>query len=110
MDYTRVQPGDALITFSKVGVLSVAEDLRQAGKKAAIIYGACPTPPGGGRWRLPGRGDAVCGGHRCHRHGLNLPIRRVIFMDTEKFDGVERRELARGDPADRRPGRAVWYV
>ena len=25
--------------------------------------------------------------------GLNLPIRRVIFMDTEKFDGVERREL-----------------
>ena len=64
VDYTRVQPGDALITFSKVGVLSVAEDLRQAGKKAAIIYGACPTPPGGGRWRLPGRGDAVCGGHR----------------------------------------------
>ena len=25
--------------------------------------------------------------------GLNLPIRRVIFMETEKFDGVERREL-----------------
>jgi ATP-dependent RNA helicase SUPV3L1/SUV3 len=25
--------------------------------------------------------------------GLNLPIRRIIFMDTEKFDGVERREL-----------------
>ena len=25
--------------------------------------------------------------------GLNLPIRRVIFMDTEKYDGIERREL-----------------
>ena len=25
--------------------------------------------------------------------GLNLPIRRVIFMETEKFDGIERREL-----------------
>lgn len=25
--------------------------------------------------------------------GLNLPIRRIIFMDTEKFDGIERREL-----------------
>jgi ATP-dependent RNA helicase SUPV3L1/SUV3 len=25
--------------------------------------------------------------------GLNLPIRRVVFMETEKFDGVERREL-----------------
>ena len=22
--------------------------------------------------------------------GLNLPIRRIIFMETEKFDGVER--------------------
>jgi ATP-dependent RNA helicase SUPV3L1/SUV3 len=25
--------------------------------------------------------------------GLNLPIRRIIFMDTQKFDGVERRDL-----------------
>ena len=25
--------------------------------------------------------------------GLNLPIRRIIFMETEKFDGVQRREL-----------------
>lgn len=25
--------------------------------------------------------------------GLNLPIRRIIFLETEKFDGVERREL-----------------
>jgi ATP-dependent RNA helicase SUPV3L1/SUV3 len=25
--------------------------------------------------------------------GLNLPIRRIIFMDTRKFDGLERREL-----------------
>ena len=37
-----MQPGDALITFSKVGVLSVAEDLRQNGKEPAIIYGALP--------------------------------------------------------------------
>ena len=37
VDYQRVQPGDALITFSKVGVLSVAEDLRQSGKEPAII-------------------------------------------------------------------------
>jgi ATP-dependent RNA helicase SUPV3L1/SUV3 len=31
-DYASIQPGDALITFSKVGVLSVAEDLRRRGK------------------------------------------------------------------------------
>ena len=33
VDAERVQPGDALITFSKAEVLSVAEDLRPAGSK-----------------------------------------------------------------------------
>ena len=42
VDYLDIQPGDALITFSKVGVLSVAEDLRMHGKEPAIIYGALP--------------------------------------------------------------------
>lgn len=25
--------------------------------------------------------------------GLNLPIRRVVFLETEKFDGMRRRGL-----------------
>ena len=90
----RVQPGDALITFSKVEVLSVAEDLRQAGKEPAIIYGALPYATRRkqmegfleGRMRYIVATDAI-------GMGLNLPIRRVLFMATEKFDGVERREL-----------------
>ena len=94
IDYTRVQPGDALITFSKVGVLSVAEDLRQSGKEPAIIYGALPYATRRrqmegfleGRMRYVVSTDAI-------GMGLNLPIRRIIFMETEKFDGVERREL-----------------
>jgi len=40
--------------------------------------------------------------------GLNLPIRRVIFMDTEKFDGVERREL-RPEEIQQIAGRAGRY-
>ena len=94
IDYTHVQPGDALITFSKVGVLSVAEDLRQAGKEPAIIYGALPYATRRrqmegfleGRMRYVVSTDAI-------GMGLNLPIRRIIFMDTEKYDGVERRPL-----------------
>ena len=94
IDYTRIQPGDALITFSKVGVLSVAEDLRQAGKEPAIIYGALPYSTRRrqmegfleGRMRYVVSTDAI-------GMGLNLPIRRIIFMDTEKYDGVERRPL-----------------
>ncbi len=94
VDYTDVQPGDALITFSKVGVLSVAEDLRSRGKEPAIIYGALPY--GARRRQMEGflagdmryvvSTDAI-------GMGLNLPIRRIIFLDTKKFDGREVRDL-----------------
>ena len=94
VDYQRVQPGDALITFSKVGVLSVAEDLRQSGKEPAIIYGALPYSTR--RKQMEGflAGEmAYIVSTDAIGMGLNLPIRRIIFMETEKFDGVERREL-----------------
>ena len=83
VDPQRVQPGDALITFSKVGVLSVAEDLRQHGKEPAIkqMDGFLA-----GEMEYIVSTDAI-------GMGLNLPIRRIIFMETEKFDGIERREL-----------------
>lgn len=94
IDYRRVQPGDALITFSKVGVLSVAEDLRQSGKEPAIIYGALPYSTRRKQMEgfLEGKMEYIVSTDAIGM-GLNLPIRRIIFMDTEKFDGVERRAL-----------------
>ena len=94
IDYQRVQPGDALITFSKVGVLSVAEDLRQSGKEPAIIYGALPYSTRRKQMEgfLDGKMEYIVSTDAIGM-GLNLPIRRIIFMDTEKFDGVERRPL-----------------
>jgi len=94
IDYQRVQPGDALITFSKVGVLSVAEDLRQSGKEPAIIYGALPYSTRRKQMQgfLAGEMEYIVSTDAIGM-GLNLPIRRIIFMDTEKYDGVERREL-----------------
>ncbi len=94
VDYSDIRPGDALITFSKVGVLSVAEDLRSRGKEPAIIYGALPYATRrkqvegflNGRMQYVVSTDAI-------GMGLNLPIRRIIFMDTEKFDGHDRRQL-----------------
>lgn len=94
VDYQRIQPGDALITFSKVGVLSVAEDLRQSGKEPAIIYGALPYSTR--RKQMEGflKGDMeYIVSTDAIGMGLNLPIRRIVFMETEKFDGVERRDL-----------------
>ena len=94
IDFDDVKPGDALITFSKLGVLSVAEDLRAHGKEPAIIYGALPYSTRRRQMEgfLEGRMQYVVSTDAIGM-GLNLPIRRVIFMDTEKFDGVERREL-----------------
>ena len=94
VDPHRVQPGDALITFSKVGVLSVAEELRQHGKEPAIIYGALPYSTRRRQMEgfLEGKMEYIVSTDAIGM-GLNLPIRRIIFMETEKFDGVERREL-----------------
>ena len=94
VDFDHVQPGDALISFSKVGVLSAAEDLRQSGKEPAIIYGALPYAT---RRRqmdgfLDGRMEYVVATDAIGM-GLNLPIRRILFMEAEKYDGTERREL-----------------
>lgn len=93
MDYQHVQPGDALITFSKVGVLSVAEDLRQMGKEPAIIYGALPYSTRRKQMEgfLAGEMEYIVSTDAIGM-GLNLPIRRIIFMETEKYDGVERRD------------------
>ena len=94
VDPQRIQPGDALITFSKVGVLSVAEDLRQHGKEPAIIYGALPYSTRRKQMDgfLAGEMEYIVSTDAIGM-GLNLPIRRIIFMETEKFDGIERREL-----------------
>ncbi|MGN1001421.1 MAG: helicase-related protein [Oscillospiraceae bacterium] len=108
-DYTDLRPGDALITFSKVGVLSLAEDLRQRGKNPAIIYGALPYSTRrrqvegflNGDMRYVVSTDAI-------GMGLNLPIRRVIFTETDKFDGVERREL-KPEEVQQIAGRAGRY-
>ena len=94
VDYDALRPGDALITFSKVGVLSIAEDLRRRGREPAIIYGALPYSTR--RKQMEGflKGDMqYVVSTDAIGMGLNLPIRRVIFMDTEKFDGHERRPL-----------------
>lgn len=109
VNYLDIQPGDALITFSKIGVLSIAEDLRQHGKDAAIIYGALPYATrrkqvegflNGDRQYVVST-DAI-------GMGLNLPIRRIIFMDTQKFDGKERRDL-KPEEVQQIAGRAGRY-
>ena len=72
----------------------MAEDLRQSGREPAIIYGALPYSTRRKQMEgfLAGEMEYIVSTDAIGM-GLNLPIRRIIFMETEKFDGLERREL-----------------
>ncbi len=90
-----VQEGDALVVFSKKSVLDVAGRLEEKGMEASVIYGSLPPEIrrrqmqlfAGGQTKVVVATDAI-------GMGLNLPVRRIVFIQTEKFDGIERRGLS----------------
>lgn len=89
-----IQQGDALIVFSRREVLEVAEYLKTQGIFASVIYGALPYSSRkkqlerflSGETKVVVSTDAI-------GMGLNLPIRRIIFLNDSKYDGHEVREL-----------------
>lgn len=89
-----VEQGDALIVFSKKSVLALATEMEKMGIKASVIYGNLPPETrrkqvelfSSGKTKVVISTDAI-------GMGLNLPIKRVIFVETYKFDGVQKRIL-----------------
>lgn len=89
-----VAQGDALIAFSKKNVLAIAAELESKGIKASVIYGNLPPQTRQEQVRLFTEGyNQVVVATDAIGMGINLPIRRVIFMSTTKFDGVGMRRL-----------------
>lgn len=93
-ELTDVKPGDALICFSKKQVLNVAAVLSKSGKNCSIIYGALPYETRKRQFNrfLNKEADVVVSTDAIAM-GLNLPIQRIVFLETTKFDGQERRDL-----------------
>lgn len=89
-----LQAGDAIIAFSRKDVLTLAARIRQWGLPVATIYGALSPEVrrvessrfASGEAQILVATDAI-------GMGLNLPIRRVIFANIHKFDGVAPRPL-----------------
>lgn len=89
-----VQEGDALIVFSKKAVLNVAGRLESQGIAASVIYGSLPPEIrrrqmhlfNSGKTKVVVSTDAI-------GMGLNLPVRRIVFMEIEKYDGNTTRAL-----------------
>ena len=89
-----VRKGDALIVFSKARVHALAAELKQQGYRVSLIYGALPPDVRRNqaeRFRT-GETDIVVSTDAIAM-GMNLPIARVVFMESEKFDGDITRQL-----------------
>ena len=89
-----VRPGDAMIVFSKARVHAVAAELRSRGYKVSLIYGALPPDVRRNQADRFMRGvtDVVVSTDAIAM-GMNLPIRRVVFLESEKYDGDVTRML-----------------
>lgn len=92
--FSDCKRGDALIVFSKKNVLSVASALLNKGIKSSIIYGALPYQTRKLQMErfLNGETDVIVSTDAISM-GLNLPIKRVVFIDTRKYDGFVKRKL-----------------
>jgi len=90
----HINKGDALICFSRRRVLETASRLQNDGHSVSMIYGSMPPETrkkqieqfNKGKTKVIVATDAI-------GMGLNLPIRRIVFLENDKFDGTRRRLL-----------------
>ena len=89
-----VKRGDALIVFSRKSVHAVAAAVKDFGLSCSIIYGALPYDVRHSEAEKfsAGKSDVVVATDAIGM-GLNLPIKRVVFLEIEKFDGTSVRTL-----------------
>lgn len=90
----KVEPGSAIIAFSRRAVLALKKELEDGGRRVSVLYGN--LSPGVRREEAKrfrsGETDILVATD-CIGMGLNLPIKTVVFSETSKFDGKEVRPL-----------------
>ena len=83
-----VRRGDALIVFSRARVHALAAELKQKGYRVSLIYGALPPDVRRNQAESFRRGETdIVVSTDAIAMGMNLPIARVVFMESEKYDG-----------------------
>ncbi|EJO5346543.1 RNA helicase [Clostridium botulinum] len=90
----NIQKGDALVTFSKKKVLQLADYYGDLGIKSSVIYGNLPPEVRKKQYKqfIDGETNILISTDAIGM-GVNLPIRRIVFMDIRKFDGNDMRYL-----------------
>ena len=93
-NYKDVNDGDALIVFSKKRDREIAKQYADNGMKTSIIYGALPPEVRKMQYNQFINKEAnVLVSTDAIGMGVNLPIKRIVFMSIKKFDGDDVREL-----------------
>ncbi len=91
----HTRKGDALVCFSRKRVLETASELQRNGKQVSMIYGSMPPETRKKQMQRFINGETtVIVATDAIGMGLNLPIRRIVFLENDKFDGTKRRFLS----------------
>ncbi|PTX94278.1 helicase-related protein [Opitutus sp. ER46] len=117
IDWHHLPPRTAVIGFSRTMVLELKAMFESRGQRVAVIYGGLSPEVRRNEARRfrEGEADIVCATDAIGL-GLNLPLDRVAFYETDKFDGEINRRL---DPAEimqiagragRGPGATGWVA
>ena len=88
-------PGTVVVAFSRRAVLALAGEVNRLHPgRVAVLYGAMPLASRREEIDrfLSGAAD-VCVATDVLGHGVNLPCETLLFAETNKFDGEERRDL-----------------
>jgi ATP-dependent RNA helicase SUPV3L1/SUV3 len=117
LDWRRVPPRSAVIGFSRAMVLELKAMFESRGLRVSVIYGGLSPEVRRNEARRfrEGESDIVCATDAIGL-GLNLPLDRVIFYETDKFDGEINRRLEPSEllqiagRAGRGPGATGWVA
>ncbi|GAE37228.1 helicase-related protein [Halalkalibacter akibai] len=90
----QTKNGDALVCFSRRRVLETASRLQKNGYSVSMIYGSMPPETRKKQMQrfIDGETTVIVSTDAIGM-GLNLPIRRIAFLENDKFDGSRRRRL-----------------
>jgi ATP-dependent RNA helicase SUPV3L1/SUV3 len=90
-----LRPGTVVVSFSRRAVLALAGEVNRLHPgRVAVLYGAMPLASRREEIeRFLSGGADVCVATDVLGHGVNLPCETLLFAETTKFDGEERRDL-----------------
>lgn len=110
ISYKNLHKQTGVVAFSEKTCYAICGAINRVGKvKAGVLYGAMPLPVRDCQIKRFTDGELdVLVTTDVIGHGVNIPFESIVFAETQKFDGIERRNLKRWEAAQI-AGRAGRY-